>query len=699
MQNYSALPPPELPQMADDGCITQIELQSNGGIVVNVPRYSNAAKGDYLCLYFDGVLFSTLILPDPDTYSWPWLNLLPVATGSAWPADGPHEVWYSSTDAAQNTSASPIGTAIVDRQHTNGLPPPTFPNADASNTITYDSVLQHGGTHVKVPWSTDVYAAGDTVYVYWRELDASGAPVTGSDTSVTYRVDSSDIGTGFKVLIPSPFVTAIPTTGSAEAWYSVIPLSGTAQSSRKGTVNIDMAGSGIYPAPRIPEGSDGWIACNEISAYGVEIDVPGSTQFVAGGGVVVSWQGYDAGGGLLPATTWQSSVHILTQNDVTAGFSVVVPVAYILPIGIGSAQAWYSVTAPAAPGVSGITSVRVDSQHCTMLPPPIFPAAAGDNIITGSDVTADNGTDMNISYPGMEAGDIVTAFWFGYETYPDTPVPGTPWTQARTLTTTEEQTQLAVFHVPAENISPVGKGFGEGKYQVMYKSGGIASSGVTDVTLSTNGLSGLQMTCASGAPFFDPVVPVRPLNVVTLAGPAGTSVKVSLSTGSDAYFDPSGEQVLTLILDESGRASTRVYCKSTGNVLVNALGTNNPELSASASMLFNEWTPGSGELMSYGISTGAVADGLSACGVYMQTSAASTATQVRLTLTPPTSALIPVSGSTTAYINVSTSHAAGFDVIDTVAESVPFTLSLPNTGAYVTGQLSFTPSLTGNRAA
>lgn len=223
----------------------------------------------------------------------------------------------------------------------------------------------------------------------------------------------------------------------------------------------------------------------------------------------------------------------------------------------------------------------------------------------------------------------------------------------------------------------------------MYLSGGIASSAATEVILTGDNTSSLIMACGTGAPFFDPTVPVRPLNTVTLSGPAGAGIQLSLSSSSNAWFNPSGEQLLTLTLDESGQASAQVYSFSTGNVLVSATGLTNPQLSASASMAFSAWTPGNGDLLSYGISTFAAADGRSTCGVYMQTTEASGATQVRLALTSPTSAILPVSGSTIAYANVSTSHAAGFDVTDIVAETVRFTLSLPDTGTYVTGQLAF----------
>ncbi|WP_336222363.1 hypothetical protein [Citrobacter amalonaticus] len=689
MQILAALPFPQLPQMVDDGFITQTELESIGGVIVNISRYSNAAKGDYLCLYFDGELFNTLSLADPDTYLWPWSTVIPVS-GDSWPADGPHQVWYTAIDAVLNPSTSPVSVAVIDRQHTDGLPPPTFPDADATNTVTYGSVTQNSGTHVRIPWSTDAYSAGDTIYLYWREFDAAGNLVAGSDTSITHTVVSQDVGKGFKMLVPSPFVTAVITTGRAEAWYSVIPQSGLAKSSQVGNVTVDMTGSGIYPAPFIPAGNDGWIDCSEITVDGTEVDIPASPQFVVGGGVVVYWQGYDASGIAIPATTWQSSVHSLTQNDLTAGFSVRVPADVISPVGIGFAQAWYAVSSPALPGVSGMASVRVDARHCTQLPAPVFPAAAGDNTITGEEITADNGTELNVAYPGMVAGDIVTAFWTGYQNSPDNPVPGATWTQTRTLSATEEQSQLAIFHIPAGNITPVGTGYGEGSYNVKYNNqGGTASSAPTQVQLKQSSSSGLQMSCTTGAPVFNPTVMVRPLNTVTLSGPAGVDVELSLATGSDAWFDPDGLQTRVIRLDSTGRGYAEVYAFTTGNVLVSAYVVTNPALSASASMTFTDWLPGNSDLQFYGITSGAVADGKTPCSVWLMTASSTQASQARLTLTSG-NAVITQSGTQVAYINISASHAGGFDVTDLTAENVNFTLSLPDvSGAYVTQSLSF----------
>ena len=108
---------------------------------------------------------------------------------------------------------------------------------------------------------------------------------------------------------------------------------------------------------------------------------------------------------------------------------------------------------------------------------------------------------MDVTYSGMTTGDIVTAFWLGYVTSPGTPVPGTQWTQTRTSTAQEAQLSLAVFHFPASAITPVGKGYGEGKYQVMFNNqGGTASSVAADVKLDLSSVAELSMSCSTGRP-------------------------------------------------------------------------------------------------------------------------------------------------------------------------------------------------------
>ena len=678
----AVLSPPVLPQMSNDGFINAAEMNSASGVVIQVNHYTEPAVGDYLCLYWDNQVCTTLLLTVGNIDSaFPWQVIIPEALVP----NGTHEVFYTATDTYQNIAASGIATAIVDRNHTGTLEPPTFPDAVA-NIIDYQSITFNNGTHIAIPVNPTDITPGDTVNIFWEGFDADGQVVQDSMFSTSHTVTEADMS-GFTVLVPPSHISVI-NEGTAMSWYSVLKTSGDPENSESAVVNIDMTYSGAYPAPVIPSANDGWLDCAECM-NGVDIIVLPSTMFSVGGTVAVYWQGYDTNGSPVSGAKVTLS-HTLVSADITNGFTVTVDPSFITPIGIGIAQASYQVMSPATPGYSALTQVNVDTQHCSLLPAPLFPSATDDNIISGDEVSADDGTDMNVSYPDMVAGDVVTAFWFGFLSSSDEPLPGTSWTETRTVTVHEEQVQEKLFHIPASYINPIDNGYGEGRYQVMFKNGGISSSAITDVAVELDTSSTLQIICGTGAPVFNPIVPVRPVNKITLSGPAGSSVNLTLPLGSQAFFDPSGERSVTVILDTDGRGTASVYAFAVGNATIKAYVSDDPALSATSNMAFTDWTPGKGDLVCYGISSGAAADGTGTCGVYMQTAEGSTATQARLVLTGSTSAFLPVSGTQTAYADVSITHACGFDVADLTAEKVPFTLSLPDVSqAYVTGELSF----------
>lgn len=682
MSTAAALPSPALPQMSDDGYVNEVELLSSGGVDVMINRYGDAAVGDYLCLFWDGEAVSTLWLTaDNIDTAFPWQVVVPEELVP----DGSHSVWYTSTDTFQNIAASVTTTAIIDRSHTGSLPPPVFTDA-VDDVITYSSVTLNSGTHVEVPG--DALAVDDSVILYWVGFDETGTSIPASVTSVTHTVTSADLQ-GFEVLIAPSYITPIG-EGSAQAWYSVTTPSGDVQNSDSAAVNIDMAPSVLYPAPLFPAGGDGWLDCAE-SSEGVDITVPASSNFVANSVVTVYWQGYSRDGAAI-ATAYDVIAHVIASADIVDGFTVTVPSAYVTPIGIGYAQAWYQVNSPSLPGVSELAQVNVDTEHCSLLPAPEFPAAADDGVIDADEITADDGTEMTVSYPGMAAGDTVTAFWFGYVSSPSDPVAGTSWTETRTLVASEADAQLAVFHIPAAYITPIGVGYGEGRYQVLFKSEeGIASSATTDVKIDTTPSAGLWMICGTGAPLYNPYIAVRPLNSVTLHGPAGADVQLSVSGTSGAYFQANDAQTLTVRLDETGFGFAQVYSYETGNVPISAYVVSNPQMSAKASMTFTWWIDGQGELQYYGISTGAAADGKSLCSVYLVTSEYTTATWAELSLTNSNSAVITNSGRETALIDIVGTHAGGFYLTDSVAETVEFTLSLVGvSSSYIISSLVFT---------
>ncbi|MGN7791809.1 Ig-like domain-containing protein [Enterobacter sp. 22452] len=320
------------------------------------------------------------------------------------------------------------------------------------------------------------------------------------------------------------------------------------------------------------------------------------------------------------------------------------------------------------------------------LPAPVFPDADSTNTISYASVVANNGTALEVVYPGMAEGDTLTATWFGFKDSPDTPIPGTQWTDTRTVTTGEVVAQKAVFHIPESNILPVGNGQGEGQYHVTDLQGKTALSLPGDVNISGE----LAMNCSTGAPVFIPAVPVRPVNSINLTGPASAAVELTILAPTSACFYPDGQDTQLITLDDTGYGVAQIYDFSAESVQIQASLISKPGVTANVSMRFLDWLPGRGDLLSYGVSTGSRADGRSVCSVYLQTTYSSTATVARLTLTGNTHAIITQSNATTAVNDVKDSHACAFDITDTVPETVAFTLSLPEIpGSDISGSLVF----------
>lgn len=674
----SVLYPPQLPQMSN-GSIDSADLIQEPGVLIVINESPNATQGDYLTLYWNGIQSGLLYIESdsPENY-FPWnitidADLVP---------DGSYPLYYTRLDAHGNIAVSDTVIAIVRRSDTGILPAPIFPEANDSNTITGDD-LADGSTLVQIPAYTGM-ATGDDVFVYWVGADNTGNVVQDSVYSLMHSVSSTEAGHPFSVQIPAPYVSVIG-TGKASAWYTVQPAAGgRARNSDTATTNIDTAQTALL-APYFPEGNDGWIDSSE-AMDGTPVAVRAYLGATAGDIVTVSWQGYAKE---VPVIASSGSIlHTLTSAEIATGFSVVVPAADIEAVGIGTLQAWYSVEFVGdGSGISATATVNIDTVHTQLFPAPTLPEAAGDNTIDSTEYA--DGTPMQISYPSLMEDDVVTLYWQGYLSDGITPVDGTAWSLVHPVTAAESAAGVFTEIVPASAISPIGNGMATAYYTVVLANRrGIAESMPTNVEIATQSASTLSMNCTTGAPIFDPTVQVRPINTVTLHGPAGEDVTLSLSSTSDAWFNPDGTKTLNIRLDSTGRSSAQVYCFTTGNVTVTAYLQTDPTQDASGVMTFTSWLSGQGDLQYYGMSSNAEADGETLCSVYLQTSAISTAAQARLTLNN-NSATIASSGSQVAFVNVSSTHAGSFDLTDKVVEAADFTLMLVDTDDYITGSVTF----------
>ncbi|MEZ2604977.1 Ig-like domain-containing protein [Kluyvera intermedia] len=478
--SYTALFPPYLPQMTDDGYINEIELISSAGVEVIINRYGTVSIGDYLVLYWDGQKISSLTLTSANFQdAFPWITTIPIQLAP----DGSYNVWFSVTDIAQNPSVSGLATALIKRSRTGELPPPTFPNA-TDDLIDTASVILNNGTHVHIPNTDETFSTGDNITLYWAGLDESGQPVSESITSVPHHVSEDDLPDNLDILIIPPYISAI-NKGIAWAYYSIKSTSGL-RNSDSACVGIDLSTQIRYPAPPVKEADETWINC-DTAADGVIVTILGNPLFKADSIVTVHWQGYDLQDSPLP-TAHYTVDHRLSEDETTAGFSITIPANKIFAVSIGYALTWYQVNTPSPQGNSTITRINIDTIHCDPLPPPTFPAA-DDGVIDSTDIENDTGTIMVLSWPDIQAGDNFTAFWQGYISSPDAQVPGTSWTESRNVTESEATSGEVNCLVPAHFINPIRFGKAQGRYQVLFNDGGRGKSDTTDVTVRTGGRS------------------------------------------------------------------------------------------------------------------------------------------------------------------------------------------------------------------
>lgn len=479
---YSTLASPSLPQMVDDGFISEVELVTAGGVSIVVNAYGNPKKGDYLALYWDGHFVSDIFLTSKNIDSaFPWASIVPEPLVT----NGKHHTWFTAIDSYQNPSKSGVSVAIVKRKHAGVLPPPSFPDA-VENVIDNASVILNLGSHIHIPNTSDEFVKGARIEVYWAGFNKKTGFVSESVTIISHVITGSDIENGANVLVEPPFITAID-QGYAWASYAISPpLSLTQKTSEAASVNIDMDTMVQYPASLVPENNEGWIGCENVSD-GIIVTVLGNPLFLTESQITVYWQGYTLNGDVISNAVYEE-IHTLTEEEAKAGFDVQIPVTAATPIQIGYAQVWYQVSEPSPTGISNYTYINVDNVHCDPLPPPVFISAEEDKTIDKEEVNNNDGTIMTISWDNMQEGDNITTYWVGYTTTPDSPVPDSPWNASRDVTAEDIVQGFAEFHVPADNIRIIGNGKALGYYKVLLASGGMAVSSNAEVyVMQANG--------------------------------------------------------------------------------------------------------------------------------------------------------------------------------------------------------------------
>lgn len=652
---------PALPQMAADGVIDLNDLTQADAVIITVQASAHTAKGDYLVLYWNGIQAGLLSI-DTDVISdfFPWITYVPASLVP----DGSYPVMYTRKDAALNMLASPIVTALVQRKNTGDLPAPTFPEA-------IDNVLVQGviadGTPIRVPAYSGI-AENDVVQVSWVGSTPQGQTIPESVVAMNYIVSTQDIVGGFDVMIAAPYISVIG-QGVATSWYTSQPAGGLFPSSSKlATVEVDILEDSL-PRPIFTEGGDGWIDAQEASSDGgTPLLVPVYPGMTINDRVTTHWQGLVNSSPVPTAVNIQT--HTIIAADLLSGFMQIIPTNAITPVGIGEGQAYYQVSfADGRTGSSVAANINVDTLHGQLLPAPLFPEAIGGVLTLAQ---AADGTVMQISYPGMVAGDGITLYWQGYQQDGVTPAPEASYSEVHILSALEGQAQQLTTTIPADYITRIGEGYAAGQYQVSFSAGGMANSTFTQIKIMTQEANTFQLTTTTGAPYWhSPADIVRPYNVVTVAATPGTEVEIALSSSAQAWFDD-GTQIWRGTLTQDGYVNLSVYSMAAGAVGVSAYDIHDVNSYASRTMVFNDYYTGNGDLAGYGYSSGAPANGATVNSLYVLASDNPNIT--RATFNVSGSATITGYGKT-AIINLSSSRTAAINVVDSTPELSTFTIN------------------------
>lgn len=138
--------------------------------------------------------------------------------------------------------------------------------------------------------------------------------------------------------------------------------------------------------------------------------------------------------------------------------------------------------------------------------------------------------------------------------------------------------------------------------------------------------AGIQMLCTQGAPLATPALGHFPSNVATIRGAPGTSVYASLSC--PALFDQGDLAEAFFTLDPSGCQILRFRCDAIGAddplamdlraVTFAAYPEYQPDKLVSTAVVFGNYrVAAQPNIWCYGYATGAMADGVSPCSIYV----------------------------------------------------------------------------------
>lgn len=213
--------------------------------------------------------------------------------------------------------------------------------------------------------------------------------------------------------------------------------------------------------------------------------------------------------------------------------------------------------------------------------------------------------------------------------------------------------------------------------------------------------TGLSAIISSGSPIDDGNFQIHPKNQLTVYGAPGTRVTVSCDT--PAVFDENNDHVWSFTLTIEGKQTVGLQSPEDGRIGVFVQDDDDPSNSASVDTTFGAYKVGEGDIKAFAVTTGAPADGLVPCSLYIMTSEESRNTS-RMPITKihvsvdNGATLVGYEGSA-ADILLNDDFTVEVDVVNMTAGKVTATVTLPEeSGPVIYPKMMFMPEPAGDGA-
>lgn len=602
MQTSIVLRAPLMPQMNDNGIIDNNDLGS-GYIYVFIPPYSNMAIGDLLALNFGNLVSQTEVVNSNDIGQ----NIEFKIAESQIP-DGIYTVNYTAIDLANNPTSSAKALAIISRDGTRTLDKPIFIDA-VSDVVSLDSVKLQEGTRVEVP-PYQAIQVGDRVELNYLVYDTGDEIIPEASVSETHTVVSADLSTGFQILIPESKIF-LPNSSRAIAFYRVtriadgtIALSFEAQITLNGTVEF-------LERPHFPDAIDGWLTQYDVTG-GIHVYINPYSNIASGDLITLIWRGFDTENESVANVDGHMEYRV-SSADINNNVINVILSSYIAEaINFGEVELYYRVKSTSNDyRVSYSESAFINMSAQITLPAPTFPQAK-NNSVALSDIHADNGLIIQISYPAITIGDRITLVINGEDK------------QGIEIPENDSPYELVVKDTGIQNIIlPVAYADALGDGGTLYATYSVVSS-IGSLYLSTTGsilitqaaTPDFEFKGTSGSPVSDyNVVNVLPCNYGFVQASAGEVINVSCQTGATILESNSTDYTFTV--GSSGVGNFRVSSVVLGDVAVTISKASAPSEVINGVLTFNNYLLGEGLVYAIANTTGALPDGVSPCSIYI----------------------------------------------------------------------------------